>query len=173
MEELVNLSNVLSNIKSVSKTIVEKSVSIMKEIESEQSEIVDDFLDALQEAGSAPFSGKRRFKSDNQLEKIDREAALILLQDASLELVKDAERVIEEIDTFVIHSVGQITINSDPEKCPFLTEVWNGDIYDKTEIDGLIDLLEDLKIQLSNVTSEYLVSSTVEKQENGGVIYSK
>jgi hypothetical protein len=71
------------------------------------------------------------------------------------EWIKDASAVKLEIDGFIKLSddgLPYIVFIS----CPFLTEVWNGDAYDKQGLDGLKALKADLLKQFNDINRENL-----------------
>lgn len=142
MSKFAVLAKVLKQLNVTSKKILESSLKLMKQIQYTDSEFVDDLIDA------------RGLEDDGN---IDRNALLNDLQQASLGWTHDAESVRREIDSFIVEEDDIYTVNADPDVCPFLTEVWNGDSYDKTGVEGLTALLEDLKVQLGGITGEKLV----------------
>lgn len=76
----------------------------------------------------------------------------------------DAMKVKDEIDKFIkISSQG---FSMDFESCPFLTEVWNGDTYDKQELEGLVALKDDLQHQFSNINRQNLFDIAAKNVES-------
>ncbi len=71
----------------------------------------------------------------------------------------DAQSVIKEIDVFVKYTDAGFLLNLD--ECPFLSEVWNGDTFDKQELDGLQALNLELKKQFANMHRENLYKLAV------------
>jgi hypothetical protein len=138
MEQFKKLGKVLSEIKKVSQKIIQNSIALMKTI-SADGELVDLVLEEV------PTSGR-----------ID---ALAALQNVSLAWTKDAEAVLSEIDRFMVFEDGTYRVNV--EGCPLLAQAWCGDLFDKSEYDGMVALLEDLKEQRSTVTEDKLVSDAV------------
>lgn len=82
------------------------------------------------------------------------------LQDVCLEWVEDADKIRQEIYLFIIETEDGFRINT--EGCPFLSEVWNGDAYDKQGIEGMRMLLADLAIQQQNINEESLLAKATE-----------
>lgn len=140
-----NLSKVLASCEKVARQILSKALQTMKDLR-EDSEIVDDFLDDLLAKNAS---------------EISRSDALNILQNCSLDWVTDAEKVVNEMPNFVIEEDSKYSVNADHETCPFLSEVWNGDAYDMSEIEGLQALLSDLRSQLENISIERLVSRAI------------
>lgn len=143
MKQFSNLAKILKKIDVTSKKIIDETLKLMNQIQNEDSELVDDL---------AEFRGLE--------EPFDRAKLLEGLQNSSMFLSSDAETVRNEIENFMVEDDGVFVVNADHEVCPFLSEVWNGDSYDKTGIDGLKELLKDLESQLLLVTSEKLVETT-------------
>lgn len=143
MEKLSELAKVLKRLDIVSKKIMVTALAVMKQVHSEDSELVDDLID------------ERGLGDD-----ADRAVLLAELQDASLGWTADAENVRKEIGNFIIEDDGVYTVAAveTPDECPFLTEVWSGDSYDKTGVDGMKELLKDLEEQLVGITAENLVA---------------
>lgn len=168
MEELNELTVLLNKISNVSNQIIKKSVDLMGDISNEGSEVIDDLLEVLTNNGemtSALFRKRRGFDGTNKEKELpSREDALSHLQNESLSFVVDAEKVLNEIPLFIVKEAGTQrgwSINTE-DKCPFLSEVWNGDAYDKTEIEGLKALLSDLQNQFEQITTENLVKIVIE-----------
>lgn len=148
MSAFRNFSNVLRGCEKTAKKILEQSLKTMGELESDDCEAVDDILDAL---ALEDYS-------------TTRSKVLAALQNESLKWVTDSEKVLAEIPYFVLDDEGsgsKFSVNADPEKCPFLSEVWNGDTYDIPEIGGLNALADDLKTQLSAVSIRDLVKKII------------
>lgn len=146
MSKLTALAKVLKQLNVASKKIIDASLAVMKQIQTTDSELVDDLIETrgLEDTERLDSEGLRA----NLLEE---------LQQASMGWADDAERIRKELDHFVLEEEDVYTVNADPEVCPFLTEVWNGDSYDKTGIDGLRSLLDDLNVQLKSITPEGLI----------------
>lgn len=147
MSKLTAFAKILKRLDTTSQNIINASLKIMKRIQEVDSELVDDLAEEL----------------NLEEDKIDRALLLSALQDASLEWSVDAQRVKGEIDNFVLEEDDIYTVNADVETCPFLTEVWNGDLYDKTGVDGLKALLEDLEALLKEINEENLVKNAAIK----------
>ena len=156
MEGLRALSATLTDIDVVATKIIQRSVKIMNQLHDTDSEFVDELLDDVEDM------------------KLTREDALKRLQEFSLTYTIDAERVKHELGKFVKEGppedenklTGSYTVNA--EGCPFLAEVWNGDMYDKTGIDALKDLLADLKNQLKSISSKHLVDNVAKAARKVG-----
>ncbi len=142
-----NFYNVLRGCEKTAKKILEQSLKTMGELESDDCEAVDDILDALS------------LEDDS----VTRSKVLAALQNESLKWVADAEKVLAELPYFVLdeETNSKFSVNADPEKCPFLSEVWNGDAYDISEIGGLNALADDLKTQLAAVSIQNLVTKII------------
>ena len=145
MEQLKALTTTLTDIDAVATKIIQRSVKIMNQLHDTDSEFVDELLDDLEDM------------------KLARDDALKRLQEFSLTYTVDAELVKRELPKFVTETStddgqqGSYTVNS--EACPYLAQVWNGDMYDKTGVQGLKELLADLKGQLKSISSKNLVNN--------------
>lgn len=118
----------------------------MGELETDESEAVDDILDGLALEDDATTRSK----------------VLVALQNGSLKWVEDAVKVINELPYFVVdEDASKFSINADPDQTPFLSEVWNGDAYDIPEIGGLQALADDLKTQLAAIHIHTLVKKII------------
>jgi hypothetical protein len=146
MSKLAALAKVLKQIDGVSKKIIDKSLSIMKQLQDTESELIDDLIDAKGIEMKEEDTGHRAYLLEE-------------LQRASLTWTFDAESVKNEIGNFIIEEDDVYTVNADHDVCPFLTEVWNGDSYDKTGLEGLKSLLEDLNVQLKGITESNLIEN--------------
>jgi hypothetical protein len=140
MEKIGKLIVVLPALKKISNDIIRKTIPIMKSIELENNSYTKEVSKKFPE-----------LSTDLILEKMQR---------VTLDWVGDAEKVKSEIDRFIVETEDGV-FKLDFEMCKFLAEVWNGDTYDKMEIDGLQALLDDLKTQLSEISQENLVPLTL------------
>jgi len=111
----------------------------MKNLETHENEFVDDIL--------------------YELNDIDKDRALEVLQDISLEWIHDAEKVKKEINRFVVVSGETYSLNID--ECPYFAQVWSGDFYDKEELEGLKALYDDLLNQSKRISEESLVEEAL------------
>ena len=138
MQRLKKLNSVLEEIDKTSRKILKRALPIMKELEDIDSYLVDDYLD--------------KTGGDN------REEALERLQNISLQLISDSEIVQKEIVNFSESVIqGEEGLENQSDQFPFLLEVWCGDMYGESDIDGLRLLSNDLKRQLLDVTDERLI----------------
>lgn len=148
MNTFTTLAKLLKQLNVASKKILDASLKLMKQIQDADSEFVDDLIDSR---------GLVDEVNEDGTSTINREELLNDLQQASLGWTDDAESVRREIDSFIVEEDDVYTVNADSDICPFLTEVWNGDSYDKTGVEGLKALLDDLNLQLEGITGENLV----------------
>jgi hypothetical protein len=140
MDELVILTTTLKQISKIANQIISRALTVMRLITELENELVDEVVE--------------------ENESITKEVALDRLRSITLGWIADAEIVVKEIPRFVTSGrAGKFKINDDSEVCPFLSQVWNGDTYDLTEVDGLVALRDDLARQLSEVTRERLIES--------------
>lgn len=139
MSDFKTTNRLIKEITEVSKKILCNTLELMNSLQDEDSEYVDDVLDHMDE-------------------DFDRVKILEALQNISVSFIGDAETVDNEIGNFKPKK----DENYKDDKCPYLSQVWNGDIYDQMEDEGLEALLEDLKGQLLKVTEENLIQSAVD-----------
>lgn len=128
------LTKILGDIKKISEKIIQKALPIMETIETEDASTVVNFLERVPG---------------------DTSHALEVLQDITLQWVKDAQPLKEEVEKFVLYEDESIRLNT--EECKVLAEAWRGDAYDKQGIDGLLALKADLKQTLERISEEELM----------------
>jgi hypothetical protein len=131
----------IQDISNVCKRILSRTLELMNSLQDEDSEYIDDVLDGI----------------DGEEEP--RSKILEALQNVSVSFIGDAETV----DNEIVHFKPKKDEAFVDDKCPYLSQVWNGDIYDKTEDDGLRALVEDLNEQLLKVTSENLIQTVLDR----------
>ena len=135
MNNLVTLCTLLSDVQKTCNAILKKSLVVMKKMVENDADI----LDAIS-----------RVKPDLPMSEISK-----LAKNASLDMVKDANSVLEELDAFS----DAIAKNEDIEDCgaDFLIDVWRGDVYDCTEIKSIIALLDDLTDQYKSCGTKKII----------------
>jgi len=136
METIQVLSDNLGVCRKLSRKIIKNSIDIIKKIDKEDEELVEDILEEF------PFLTKPNIFSK--------------LKKAILDITKEPERVLKEIDGFsnTLLREGEENIYTHERMYPFLLRVWSGDIYDKTQNDGLKELIKDLNKNFEYVESE-------------------
>jgi len=140
MEEISVITN---SIEETAQRIIVKYVKFMKDITDEDSKIIRKTLKDGEDAGTV---GQQLFEI------------------ASSRVV-DAENVTGEMKDFTAiiskhfssEKKEKLDKNELVEKCPFMANVWLGDLYGSKGLEGLKLLEEDLKKQLSEATSKNLV----------------
>lgn len=139
MDDLSRLQEVLSNLKECSSNIISMSLQLLNDILVEGKDIHDRF--------------RRETNTTLSSDQIDE-----LFGKAVKEYIKDATTVKNQIDAFAktIINAGEL----DEEN--FLSQVWAGDLYDKTKIDGLEEFYDELCNQESNFTLETIFNKAVE-----------
>ncbi len=146
MERLNQLTKMLNTIKNLSNNIIEKSIPIMKELAEENNDLLEELLE----------------KQD-----IDADVAIETLQNICLDLTKDAESVIEEIEPFSDAIIqGQDALDEGEDEYPFLLQVWYGDMYEESEIEGLKVLAKDLKKQLKQVDEDKIIDKALSQLQS-------
>jgi hypothetical protein len=140
MTDEINI--ILSDIKNRSTSLLQKMLIIMREIDEngENSDMVQEI---------------------EYICNIDKKVVIKYLEDKTVNMVEDTEKISREIDIF------SKIIMTDPEKldehindCPFLASVWFGDSYDKDGPEALKMLIKDLKEQIKNANEDYIIDSS-------------
>lgn len=144
MDRLKELTSLLSSIKTLSTKIIKKAVPVMKDLENDSSELVQDVIDDL---------GEKHPDEEDILER---------LRTSSLDRVADAEAVMREIESFAeAINQGEEALDRCQDQYPFLFEVWYGDIYESGGIEGLKILRKNLTQQLSNTSEEKIIEDVI------------
>jgi hypothetical protein len=144
MNKLNSLTNILNIIENTAKDILAKALPIMKDLESTNSELVDEVMEYIKDVSS--------------------QTVLEVLQNICLDLVEDAEKVVLEIEAFSDAVVqGEEVIEEREEEYLFLMEVWCGDIYEKEKLAGLKELARELKNQLKEVDENKIIEHAISK----------
>ncbi len=146
MDALGNLAKTPKDNENISEQTILKTIDILKEINDEESEIIEDIIENIAD------------------EEITDEDIAEDAQEYMDTLISDANIVYEGIEQFAkaVTSNGEITSE-------FLKKVWHGDMYDCEQIEGLEHLLYDLRKNLSLLTNSNIVtivSGRLEKRSN-------
>lgn len=143
MEKLSELVDVLTSLKKVSKKVLKRMLPIMKEIDSERSDIVDEVV----------------YRT-----KVEKDIVLQYLQNSCILIIADAEIVSREITSFAeVIEKSQKDIKNNTSKFPFLAEVWFGDTYDGvSKLEGLKFLLNELKRELEKTIEDWVIENAVD-----------
>lgn len=126
MEDLVNLTNILTQIKKLCRDIIERTLNVMEDLKTADNDYVDDVIDRHPE--------------------VTPQKALALLRGAAESITYIPHLVVTQIDSFTKHLLqGDSILSENIGEYEYLAEVWYGDIYDTEGIEGLKLLLSDLK----------------------------
>lgn len=146
MERLLAFTQTLQEINNTTKDIINEAYPILKELESDENDLINDFME--------------------EFELNRRDSILVLAREFALSLVSDARAIQKEIDEFS-DLITERNIEQLAEYCPFLAEVWFGDMYECDGVEGLKILLSDLEEQLENINEDtvynYLKQTFVEE----------
>lgn len=143
--KFTTLISTLKELEESSNSLLKKLDPVMSNVSGENSTIVNEYI-------------KKKSLADTQENR--KKISSIMINVLSL-WVKDALSVKKEVDNFIkLESAGFIIQRTE---CPFLTEVWDGDAYDKYEIAGFLQLKEDLKSQFNKYTREALFLSVTKE----------
>lgn len=95
--------------------------------------------------------------------KIEKGEATNLIQTRVIEISNDALTIANEYSDMekFLKSENKEISQGDEEKIPFLSSVWNGDVYDGEENEALNLLLSDLKGTLKKCTLNDIVEEIV------------
>lgn len=144
MQNIKELSNALQKLETLSNKILKKSLPIMKDINGNDSEIVNDLLIEIPE--------------------MDERTAKKILVEIITNHISDAESVQTEIEKFSeIVVLGEDEILDKGENFPFLLEVWQGDAYGKVGVEALIELIKELECQILSTKNKDIVEAAMSK----------
>lgn len=138
-KKVKGFTKVLSQIEKISERIIRTAFPLLERLDSSDEDLVEALIYNFNDLKS--------------------EEALKILQKAALDMIHDAEKVTNETKLIELEDQGMFAVRFD--ECPFLAEVWSGDVYDKTGAEGFQALLEDLTKQLMNVTEEGLIARAI------------
>ena len=141
MDRLNNLTETLNELSRLSRGIIQKLLPLMEEI----NEPSNDFIANLKMKGCELTDVK----------------ATKLLQDAVIKLTVDAKSVQRELPIF---SACIIRSNQSLKEanCPFMKEVWYGDMYGDDNIEGLLLLKLDLQKQLDTANEDKILDLAID-----------
>jgi len=142
MENVKVLTKTISEIKRLADGIILQTLPLMKVIEVEENEYVESLIAEVPDLQSSQ--------------------ALQTLQDIVLEWVKDAEPIRTEVDVFIVYDDNSFKFKINTQRCPVLSEVWNGDAYGDGGVDGLKIFRDELKKQLEEISEENLIKKAKE-----------
>jgi len=172
MEILNELTHKLNDIKKISIKIIKKGLKVMKELEDEDNDIVEEFIDQISEEIQTKIVEKEIEKKgyrgkdveDEEIEIVKTRKANKILRNVSLAKVEDSENIIKEIESFSdAVRQGEEAIEEGEKEFPFFCNVWYGDMYDEENIAGLKILLKDLEKQFSKINSEDIIKTSLSK----------
>lgn len=141
MDRLNKLTETLNELSHLSRAIIQKLLPLMEEI----NEPNNDFIANLKMKGCELTDGK----------------ATKILQDAVIKLTVDAKTVQRELPIFSACIIRSNKSLKDAN-CPFMKEVWYGDMYGDDNIEGLLLLKLDLQKQLDTADEDKILDSAVD-----------
>jgi len=142
--DLRNLNKLVKSIEKLSKEIIQKVIPYIEDLDDDYEELIETLMEK---------------ESD-----ITSEESKKALTNVILCLTNDSEVVLKEIDIFSEKLVkGGLKKCND---CKFLKKVWYGDIYDKTELEGITELRKDLETQKKNINDEKIIEKAIDKIKN-------
>nr|QBK85507.1 MAG: uncharacterized protein LCMAC101_00940 [Marseillevirus LCMAC101] len=140
MDRLNKLTETLNELSRLAKAIIQKLLPLMEEI----NEPGNDFIKNLKMKGCELTDAK----------------ATKLLQDAVIKLTEEAKSVQKELPIFSA-SVARIDKSLQEAKCPFMKEVWYGDMYGSDELEGFLSLKLDLEKQLETADEDKILDLAI------------
>ena len=84
-----------------------------------------------------------------------------LLQDAVILLTSDAKIIQRELPIFSA-SIARSSKNLKDAKCPFIKEVWYGDMYGVDDLEGILSLKLDLEKQLETSDEDKILDTAID-----------
>lgn len=150
MESFNRLHRVLSSLRSTSADIVNKAVSILEEIEDDDNELIENILDEVS-------------SSIDEVQIVDSVARYIG------KITRDAKKVLSGLEDFATVVVeGERSIERTAPG--FFQQIWFGDMYDRSGVEGLEVLLEDLKQQRQHLEETFIIKSVSKTITNNNEI---
>jgi hypothetical protein len=137
VESLKELTKKLDKCRKIARHNIKKALVYIKNYEVGNIEFFNEFIEAEQ---------KKYYSSDYLMKQLHR---------ASLFLIEDSEKVLDEIIGFT-NILPEGRVPDYLEKYPFMVGVWTGDVYGDGGTEGLSRLIEDLE-----KTSKYLETDEV------------
>ena len=141
MDRLNKLTETLNGLSHIAKAIIQKLLPLMEEI----NEPGNDFIINLKLKGCELTDAK----------------ATKLLQDAVMRLTEDAKTIQRELPIFS-ESIARSDKSFKEAKCPFMKEVWYGDMYGSDDIEGLLSLKLDLEKQLQTADEDKILDLAID-----------
>ena len=139
MDSLQNITQTLSELKSISKKISSYILPIAKELKEESGEFYDYYIEN---------SKSKELSKDN-------------VGNVLIELTNDPLKSLSELDTFAKAIVDNEPITTVHEKCPFLSRAWSGDLYDAQGLDGLKELKKELDQEYNRCSYKYIIQRSM------------
>ena len=137
---------------------MQRLTTSIERIESLTLQIIRQSLPLLQEL-------KHPYDSDivegvmSQISDVEEKVAVEVIRTVALNMVADAKQIRKELPSFGEAIASNQPVN--PDQTPFLSEVWSGDAYDTTGVDGLDILLCELRVQYEKLTPDTLIDESV------------
>ncbi len=120
------------------------------------------FSDQVTSGSSIVEDFAKLYLTENKQEGVckptEDEVVTILLR-ALEEISSDATKVATEIDRFEqLLLEGEKSLMKNRGDVPFMSEVWFGDTYDASKIDGFKKLKEEIQGVVDNIDEEYVIN---------------
>jgi len=143
MSDRVNISDIsdkVATLKKVSIKLLTKMLGIMKILVDDENDLSEEIIHNLK-------------LSDEKLSEVNR-----WLQNYTENLMSTAKNIKNEIDNFVLaYNEGEEALENGINKYSNLAEVWYGDTYGKSGVDGLDLLIIELENDLLNVDETKII----------------
>ena len=141
MDRLNKLTETLNELSHIAREIIQKLLPLMEEI----NEPNNDFIANLKLKGCELTDAK----------------ATKLLQDAVIRLTVDAKTVQRELPAFSA-SIIRSNKSLKDANCPFMKEVWYGDMYGNDNLEGILYLKLDLEKQLEIADEDKILELAID-----------
>ena len=141
MDRLNKLTETLNELSHIAREIIQKLLPLMEEI----NEPNNDFISNLKLKGCELTDAK----------------ATKLLQDAVIRLTVDAKTVQRELPIFSA-SIIRSNKSLKDANCPFMKEVWYGDMYGNDNLEGILFLKLDLEKQLEIADEDKILELAID-----------
>lgn len=141
MEQLNSITETLNKVYKLSTNIIQRILPYMEEISEPDNDFIMNIKMSIPDI------------SDSKAQEV--------LQRAAIQLSRDAKAVKREIGEFssAILRLGRSLKDSN---CPYMKEVWYGDMYGEEGLDGLVQLKNDLQIQYNNLSEDTILERAIE-----------
>ena len=142
MEDRVDISVLVATIKKLSVNLLRTMLPIMQQLVDDENDLTDEILHNL------------------DLPKTKEAEVNLWLQSHCENLISEADAYKNEVDKFeAAYKEGDDVFEKKIREYPLLSEVWYGDTYNKSGIDGLAMLIRDLEKDTQQATESKIIEA--------------